>query len=130
MRLPKIKRKMPIPFLEITFAFFSIYAAILFFMSDFHVFENIQRAAAELMLTVMPPFGWGIVFLFNALLITTGLVTNYHAARFVGLFVTVVIFATLTACHTVAFPNLSFGLYGVLTCTGIGALFTVRETEL
>lgn len=130
MKLPKIKRKLPIPFLEILFAFFSIYAAILFFMSDMYVFKNIQKDAGALMLSVMPPIGWGIAFLFSGLLLSLGLVTNYFLARFGGLFVCIVIFALLAACHAISFPNLTFGLFGMLTVTGIGALFTVKETEL
>ena len=130
MRIPKEKRKMPIPYLEITFAFFAIYAAILFFMSDFKVLENVQADAAELMLQIMPPVGWGVTFLTAALLLSIGLVSNYFIARFAGLFVMIVIFGTLSACHSLAFPNLTFGLFAVLTLTGIGALLTVKQTEL
>lgn len=130
MKIPKEKRKMPIPYLEISFAFFSIYAAILFFISDFYVFNNIQKDAAELMLMIAPPIGWGVIFLLAALLLSVGLVTNIYLARFGGLFVCIVIFAALAACHSVSFPNLTFGLFGVLTLTGIGALSTVKETEL
>lgn len=130
MRIPKTKRKMPIPYLEISFAFFAIYAAILFFISDFHVFENIQLDAAVLMLKIMPPIGWGVVFLISALLLSFGLVSNIIIARFAGLFITIVTFGTLAACHSLAFPNLTFGLFAVLTLTGIGAIMTVKETEL
>lgn len=130
MRMPKEKRKLPIPYLEISYAFFSIYAAILFFMSDFKVLENVQSDAAELMLQIMPPVGWGISFLVAAVLLSIGLVSNYSLARFSGLFVTIAIFGTLAACHSLAFPNLTFGLFAVLTLTGIGALLTVKQTEL
>ena len=121
---------MPIPYLEISFAFFSIYAAILFFMSDFKVLDNVQADAAELMLRIMPPVGWGVAFLAAAVLLSIGLVSNYLLARFLGLFVTIAVFGTLAACHSLAFPNLTFGLFAVLTLTGIGALMTVKQTEL
>lgn len=130
MRIPKEKRKMPIPYLEISFAFFSIYAAILFFMSDIYVFHNIQVEAAVLMLQIMPPIGWGVVFLLAALLLSVGLVSNWVMVRFAGLFVNILTFIMLAACHSLAFPNLTFGLFTVLALTGIGALFTVKQTEL
>lgn len=130
MKLSKEQRKLPIPYLEISFAFFSIYAAILFFMSDISVFHNIQVEAAVLMLKIMPPVGWGVTFLLSALLLSIGLVSNYTAARFAGLFVTIAVFGTLAACHSLAFPNLTFGLFAVLTLTGLGALMTVKQTEL
>lgn len=130
MRVPKEKRKLPIPYLEISFAFFAIYAAILFFMSDFKVLENVQSDAAELMLQIMPPVGWGVAFLLAALLLSVGMVSNFFIARFAGLFVMIVIFGALAACHSLAFPNLTFGLFAVLTLTGLGALMTVKQTEL
>ena len=130
MRIPKEKRKLPIPYLEITFAFFSIYAAILFFMSDFKVMDNVQSDAAALMLQIMPPVGWGMSFLSGALLLSIGMVSNFYIARFAGLFVMIVIFGALAACHSLAFPNLTFGLFAVLTLTGLGALMTVKQTEL
>ena len=130
MRMPKEKRKLPIPYLEISFAFFAIYAAILFFMSDFKVMENVQSDAAELMLQIMPPVGWGVAFLTAALLLSIGMVSNFFIARFAGLFVMIVIFGALAACHSLAFPNLTFGLFAVLTLTGLGALMTVKQTEL
>lgn len=130
MKIPKVKRKMPIPYLEISFAFFSIYAAILFFISDIHVFMNIQSDAAILMLKIMPPIGWGVVFLLASLLLSVGLVMNYITARFLGLFVNILTFGILAACHSLSFPNLTFGLFTVLALTGIGAVFTVKETEL
>lgn len=130
MKIPKEKRKLPIPYLEIAFAFFSIYAAILFFVSDIQVFHNIQVEAAVLMLQIMPPAGWGTVFLIAALLLSIGLVGNFYLARFAGLFITNVAFAALAACHSLSFPNLTFGLFAVLTLTGIGAVMTVKQTEL
>ena len=54
-------RKLPIPFLEITLGFFSIYAAILFFLDSGEVFSNIQSDAAEIMAAIMPGAGWGVL---------------------------------------------------------------------
>ena len=86
MRIPKEKRKLPIPYLEISFAFFAIYAAILFFMSDFKVLENVQSDAAALMLQIMPPVGWGVAFLSGALLLSIGMVSNFLYCKICGPF--------------------------------------------
>ena len=123
-------RKLPIPFLEITLGFFSIYASILFFLDSDEVFSNIQSDAAAIMSAIMPGAGWGIVFLIAGALISFGLVGNVIYMRYGGICVNVVTFGILAYCHAFSFPNLTFGIFFFLALTSIGALLTTKTTEL
>lgn len=123
-------RKLPIPFLEITLGFFSIYAAILFFLDGAAVFSNIQSDAAAIMSAIMPGAGWGIVFLVAGAMISFGLVGNIIYVRMGGICINVITFAVLAYCHAYSFPNLTFGIFFFLSITSIGALFTTKTTEL
>ena len=123
-------RKLPIPFLEITLGFFSIYAAILFFLDSREVFSNIQSDAAEIMAAIMPGAGWGIVFLIAGTMISLGLVGNVIYIRIGGISINIVTFAILAYCHAFSFPNLTFGIFFFLSLTSIGALLTTKTTEL
>ena len=122
-----IGQKRAIPLWEVSLTLFSIYVAgLLFIFPDLLEKGEIYPKFTE----IAPQIAWAFIFTTGALVKAIGLIFNITSLRIAGLIISVILYSIIAFCYASGFPNLSTGLFVVITFMSLLTIFYVKITEL
>lgn len=122
-----IKKSLPV--FEITSAFYYLYCAIVMFIypklvgsdkSDFYIALS----------NLLSPDTWAYVAFTIGMILCYGLYSNRTSVRTLGMLLAGIVYMVFALSFARSFPNFSTGLYVILTMASIGAIATIKRTEL
>lgn len=124
-----MRQKKGLPMIELLVALYLLYLATLFFvfpnllLSDRSTF---YRNVAE----ILHPATWAYVVFVVGMCHAIGLAFNRFQIRVIALVLSGIIFALFAIAFAKSFPNLSFGVYSLISLFCFLSIVQVNRTEL
>lgn len=122
-----IKKSLPI--FEVSTAFYYIYCSIVMFIYPKLVGSD-QSDFYEALAKILAPQTWAYLAFGIALTMCYGLYSNRTSVRTCGLLMATAVYLIFALSFARSFPNFATGLYVILAAASIGAIATVKRTEL
>lgn len=117
-----------LPLHELFLTTFSLSITILLFMYPELFTKNV--AAYKVMTGAASQYVWAIAFLSAGVTKGIGLMGNYKLLRKIGLFMSTVLYASMSLAYASDFPSVTAILYALMAVFAIVAMFQVRITNI
>ena len=121
--------KKSLPVFEITSAFYYLYCAIVMFIYP-ELLGSERSEFYKAIANVLSPSTWAYLVFFIGMTLCFGLYSNRTSIRTFGLLMAAIVYLIFALSFARSFPNFATGLYVILTAASIGAIATIKRTEL
>ena len=123
------ERKKAIPIFETSIAIYSTYAAVVMFWTP-GILSEAESGIFYRMNALAPQWVWAFTFFIAGMTKAFGLLLKHVQVRRIGLFLSCLIYGSITICYGYGFPNMGTGLFAVLTIMSIVTIATVERSEI